>query len=53
VLSHSSILGVKSENRVSAIQSLTDTKTLEKATLRQNPKRSVDENYTYPEHTLG
>jgi hypothetical protein len=40
VLSQSSILGVKSENRVSAIQWLTDIKTLEKATLRQNQEES-------------
>ncbi len=36
VLSQISILGVKSENRLSEIQWLTETKTLEKVNLRQN-----------------
>jgi hypothetical protein len=43
VLSQISILGAKSENRVSAIQWLTDSQTLEKANLRQNPTQRIDE----------
>src|SRR6266700_2793543 len=39
VLSQSSIFGAKSKNRVSEIQRLTDCQTLEKATLRQNPRK--------------
>jgi hypothetical protein len=38
VLSQSSIFGAKAKNRVSEIQRLTDCRTLEKATLRQNPR---------------
>ena len=36
VLSHMSILGDKSDTRISATQWLTDSKTLEKAHVRQN-----------------
>jgi hypothetical protein len=39
VLSQISILEAKSENRVSAIQWLTDSQTLKKANLRQNPHK--------------
>ena len=39
VLSRNSIFGTKSENRVSEIQWLPSSKTLEKANLRQNPER--------------
>ena len=49
VLSQISVLGVKSENRLSEIQWLTDAKTLEKATLRQNPRWS----YTAERYSRG